>query len=305
MLIDTSATMKFVWSKTWLPLIAFLAVGLGVPAIHSLHSLDHIALPSTFTAALGTALAVFLAFRNSSGYDRWWEARKLWGGLVNASRTWARQTLTLIESDEEADADKVIRLQRDLILRMIAYVNALRYHLRKQHDRYPNLARWLTVEEVNALEGSSNVPMRLVETQAELIAKAAKDGLLSDYRRVHLDATLTELLSIQGGCERIKNTKMPRHYDFFPRLFLWVYVFMLPASLVSEVEWMAPVLTVPLSLLFHVLEVSGRYIEDPFENRPTDTQMTSISGSIETNLRELLGDMEFDVEASILDGCEY
>jgi len=306
MLMAPGATVRLVMGLSRGPLAAFVALGLVFPLIHARHPLEHLVLPLGIVGALGTALAIFLGFRNSAGYDRWWEARKLWGRLVNASRTWARQVLTLVGSPEGAEpSPELVGLQRELVLRQVAYVHALRFHLRAQRDRFASLASLLPEGEVAELEGSTNVPMRIAERQGERIVEAHRRGWLDPFRLVQLDRTLTELLDVQGGCERIKNTRIPRHYDFFPRLFLWVYAVFLPMSLVTEVGWLTPVLSVPLTLLFHVLEISGRTIEDPFENRPTDTQMTHISATIETNLRELLGEPPVVADATLSDGCLY
>ena len=306
MLIARGATVRFVMGLTWGPLLAFVALGIAFPLIHDLHGLDRVALPLGITGALATALAIFLGFRNSAGYDRWWEARKLWGRLVNASRTWARQTLTLVWAPSSAVPPTEVDLfKRELVFRQIAFVHALRYHLRAQTDRFETLERWLSDHEVAELRGSTNVPLRIVQRQAERIAEAQRKGWLDELRLLELDRTLTEIVDAQGGCERIKNTQIPRHYDFFPRLFFWVYALLLPMSLATEVGWLTPALSVPLSLLFHVLEISGRTIEDPFENRPTDTQMTYISATIEANLRELLGEPDVQIEEMLTDGCLY
>ena len=106
------------------------------------------------------------------------------------------------------------------------------------------------------------------------------------------DETLTALTDVQGACERLKTTPVPRQYEYFPRVFMYVYAVILPLSLGAHLEWFTPLVSVPISFLFMALEKVGEVMETPFENRITDVPLSAMCRTIERNLRELAGDTE-------------
>lgn len=237
---------------------------------------------------VGAALGIFLAFRNKSAYDRWWEARTLWGGLVNSSRTLARQALTLIRSGNGSH-DEVHAVQREIVVLQICYVHALRCHLRNQNP-YPELRRYLGPETIAFLRPHKNIPSAMLLRMGKLLETAFERRWIDSYRWSTIDGTLTSLTDIQGGCERIKNTPMPKQYDYFPRLLVTFFCLLMPFGLVEGLGLLTPIASTSLSLIFLTLDRIGREIETPFENSVHDTPMTSLSRTIEINLRQLLGD---------------
>jgi putative membrane protein len=236
---------------------------------------------------VGAALSLFLAFRTKSAYDRWWEARTLWGGLVNTSRTFARQSLTLIRPTQEPAPAR--DLQRQLVLLQIGYVHALRCHLRNQNP-YPELRNRLDPGTISHLRTQKNVPVALLLHMGKLIESAFTHGWIDSYRWTALDKTLSDLTDIQGGCERIKNTPMPKQYDYFPRLLVMLFCVLLPFGLVEGLRLLTPIASASLSLIFITLDSIGREIETPFESTVHDTPMTALSRTIEIDLRLLLGE---------------
>lgn len=239
---------------------------------------------------LGTALAIFLGFRNNSAYERWWEARKLWGQLVNASRSFARQATNLIGPDPAGEAGRASNdLAKELVYRQIAFVHALRFRLRRQ-DALDGLEGLIEHAELEELRRSHNPPNTLLQTQGERLGEALRRGRLEGFASRTLEVTLTDLSNVQGGCERIKNTPLPRNYLFFTRLFIVCFCVLLPLGLVESVGWWTVPLSVLLASVFSVLHHISELYEDPFENRPTDTPMTALSRTIEIDLREQLGE---------------
>lgn len=268
-------------------------LGSTLLAVELKAGVETIEIPFGVIGALGSVLGIFLAFRNNSAYSRWWEARKLWGRVVNDSRNFARQVLTLMD----ASAD----VRRELVLRHIAWVHALRMHLRKQPERLGELQQMLPAAEHAALAGSTNVPNLIATNQGLRLAQLRKDGVLDAYSHVQMDSTLCRLLDHQGGCERIKNTPVPRQYDVFPRKFTALYVTLLPFGLTEALGWFTVPISVVVSYMFLMLEGAGRIIEDPFENQPMDTPITALSTTIERNLREMIGDDELPPPARAVD----
>jgi putative membrane protein len=279
------------WMQVWPQISHKLALlfvfDTTVAIIYVFGGAQFLALPSLPLGMVGAALSIFLAFRTNSAYDRWWEARTLWGGLVNYSRTIARQALTLIQGGpEEANARAV---QRKLIALQICYVHALRCHLRNQNP-FPELRNRLDPEMLEALRQQKNVPSALLLQMGKVLEFAAGRGWLDSYRWTAVDNTLTELTNIQGACERIKNTPLPKQYDYFPRLLVTLFCFMLPFGLVEGLGLLTPLASASLSFIFITLDRIGRDIETPFENTVHDTPMTSLSRTIEINLRQLMGE---------------
>lgn len=244
-----------------------------------------IALPEFPLSMVGAALSIFLAFRTKSAYDRWWEARTLWGGLVNSSRTLARQSLTLIRCNHESP--EVRSLRRKLIIMQICYVHALRCHLRNQNP-FPELRGRLDPETILFLRTHSNIPSALLLRMGRILEDAFNREWLDSYRWTTLDKTLTDLTDIQGGCERIKNTPLPKQYDYFPRVLVMFFCILMPFGLVEGLGLLTPIASTSLSLIFITLDRIGRDIETPFDNTVHDTPMTSLSRTIEINLRQLM-----------------
>ncbi|MDX2014815.1 MAG: bestrophin family ion channel [Myxococcaceae bacterium] len=261
--------------------------------LHEVVGLTWLSVPNTAVGPMATALAIFLAFHNNGSYDRWWEARKQWGQLVNSSRSFARQVLTFVEDPSS---------HRALLHRHIAYVHALRFHLRKQTDHWSELSPFLARAELDEVVKAGNVPLALVQRQAKTLEQLRKAGALSDFRAVQLDQTLTDLMNVQGACERIKNTPLPRQYEFYTRLFVWFFVLILPATMIDALGWRTPLFTVPTSFLFFALEGVAAVNEDPFENRIQDTPLTALCRTIEINLRELGGETDLPPPLQPVDG---
>ncbi len=304
MIVRRNLKWSIIARNSWRQVLFFL--GMGLVAAWVGRALGRELIPPSAVSALSAALAIFLAFRNSSAYDRWWEARKLWGALVNASRSFSRQVLSLLgalDSDPAAQAEAVSRLQQRLVYRQIAFAHALRLMLRQQQDAYSReLSPLLAPDELERVATSTNAPLLILQLQAEDVRQAARTGGLDVYRQLRLDETLSIFSDIQGGCERIKNTPLPRQYDYFPRLFLYLYSVLLPFSLVPHLGLATPLLSVPVSFVFLVLESIGRLNEAPFENRIQDVPLTALCRTIERNLRDLLQERELPPPAEPVDG---
>lgn len=279
------------WLRVWpqvsrkLGLLFILDTSIAVSYVFA--GATFLAVPSLPLGVIGSALSIFLGFRNSSAYDRWWEARSLWGALVNNSRSFARQVMTLI--DHPDDRNDVRELQRRLVVMQIAYVHALRCHLRQQLP-FGELRRWLDAPTVAYLRGQVNVPAALLALIGDGLREAHARHWMDSMRWSALDRTLSEITNVQGACERIKNTPMPKQYDYFPRVLVTFFCMLLPFGLVEGLGLLTPVASTCLSLIFITLDRIGREIEQPFENTVHDTPMTSLSRTIEINLRQVLGE---------------
>lgn len=271
------------------PLLILLLYDLAVVAAYKLMHWEWVALPHIPLTLFGSAVGIIVAFRNQSAYGRWWEARTLVGALVSNSRTWARQVTTIMLPLNEAEAGELKAFQKSLVYHEIAYVIALRQHLRGL-EPWGEISPLLSEQELNALRGQINVPVAIQHQMSSLLRYCQTRGWIDIAHWKAMDNNLDDLLTAQGGAERIKNTPMPKQYDYFPQLFVQIYCLVLPLALVMNMGWFTPLGSTLVGFIFIALDRIGRDLEDPFENRIFDVPLTAITRAIEVNLRQMLGE---------------
>lgn len=279
------------------PLLILVLYDLAVVVAYQVRHWQWVALPHIPLALFGSAIGVILGFRNQSAYGRWWEARILWGSVVNNSRSWARQVLTAMLPSKSGEDAELKQTQRRMVYLQIAYVHALRQHLRKL-EPWADLAPFFEERELNALRNEKNVPLAIQEMMGDLLRECLMRGWIDRMQWQAMDESLNDLTDAQGGAERIKNTPMPKQYDYFPQLFVQMYCILLPLALVSNMGWYTPLGSTLVGFIFLALDKIGRDLEDPFENTDYDVPLTSITTTIEVNLRQLLGETELPPPAA-------
>lgn len=252
--------------------------------------LDQYSLSTTPFAIMGVAMSIFLGFRNNTSYDRFWEGRKLWGRIVNVSRTFTRQVMTLIRAD---DPDRVKPLHAQLVRRQMAYVHALRLHLRDQEwADWQELGQFIDADELAALKAESNRPSALAHRTGEILADAYQRGWIHAQHVPVLEGSLTEMVGVQGGCERIKATPVPFAYQVLTHRIVAIYCLTLPFGLIDVVGTMTPFVVGLVAFAFYGLDAIGDEIEEPFGYDPNDLPLHYLSRMIEVNLRQRLGETE-------------
>ncbi len=253
------------------------------------HLLRYFTIPEVAVSVLGAALGILLAFRTNAAYARWWEARTLWGAMVNNSRSLARQATSFPRrSGSHAIEAPSTAFASTFVYRQIAFVHATRCALRRK-EPWVDLQPFLDAESLLALRQERNVPAALLQQMGQQLAAAVEQNLISEWHMQRIDTTLSDLSNVLGACERIKNTPLPRQYDYYPELLIKVYCVVLPFIIVDQVGLLTPIITVLVSFAFLVLNRIGKNLEDPFENAPYDVPMASLSRTIEINLRQALG----------------
>ncbi len=266
------------WSLLWL-LLWDLAVTTDVMLIKG-KGLDFPLMPLTL---LCSALVVLISFRNSSAYNRWWEARTLWGAMVNSSRSYARQVLTLIDGTGQARHNPVKAL---LFRRHVAYLRALRAHLQGNvHDA--KLGGLLAPGELQRATASNNFPNDILNGSASIIADEFAAGRLDSIRFARLESTLVDLSNCQGGMERIANTPLPYPYVYFPRLFSTLFCVIMPLSMVTTLGWFTPVISTVVGCMLLAMERIGTDLQAPFGNSQHRIRMDELCLTIEKNLRSM------------------
>jgi len=282
--IPLRTIVRFSWKSVvfltfWSSMVAYLYLVLELP-------LNITYLP---LGTIGIAAAFMVGFRNNASYDRYWEARKIWGEVVNNSRIWATQILGFITPniEKEPDKQKIPKLRRELIYRQIGWVKALCFHLRRQEE-WDALASLLDAEELTWLKNRQNKPTHILRIQAERLRELAGEGLFDSFRHVTMARTIGTLYELQGRCERIKDTPFPRQYAESSRILVWIFVLLMPFGFVQDFGW----LTIPFGVLageaFAAMEAVGEITEHPFDFLDTDVPMLALGRTIEIDLREML-----------------
>jgi putative membrane protein len=271
------------------PLLVLVLYDLAVVVVYKVLHWDWVALPHIPLTLFGSAIGIIVAFRNQSSYARWWEARTLWGGIVNNSRSWARQVTTVMMPLNAAEAEELKVVQRRLVYHQIAYAYALREQLREV-EPWELLRPLLNEQELGELRDEKNIPLAIQQQMGALLRQCQVRGWVDIAHWRALDANLDDLVDAQGGTERIKNTPMPKQYDYFPQLFVQMYCVMLPLALVMNMGWYTPLGSTLVGFIFLALDKIGRDLEYPFDNTVYDVPMNFLTTTIEINLRQLLGE---------------
>ncbi len=278
----------------WKRMLAMTALAvLVVLADRRLFHFEH-ALNAAPLTLMGLTLAIFLGFRNGIAYERWWEARKLWGELLIVLRNLVRQTLTL--ADDLPDG-----AVREQSRRLLAFAHALRHHLRGT-PAAADLERWLEADEARALAATPVPPNALLGLIGRRYAAMRREGHLDSIRLAAIDTQLSRLSEVLGGCERIQGTPIPFAYILLLHRTVYVYCLLLPFCLVGSIGWLAPPIVGVLAYTFFGLDALGDQIEDPFDRLPNDLPLDTICRAAEISVGELLGDPDLPEPLQPRDG---
>ncbi len=311
MYIAKKMSIQLMWLFARKNIIRTFILSSIVVVLYHFLKIDFIAIPFLPVATIGTAVAFYVGFKNNQAYDRLWEARRLWGGITNTSRTLAASFISLVEDKEK---------QRSFLLRHIAYINILRLQLRKtipwatnKEDYHKKtvadssevkefdkaiaaLFEHLDKKEIfEKVKHKGNIANYNLKYQFEVLTKLKREKLLDEYEHSDLTKLLGELYNLQGGCERIKTTPLFRQYSLFSRVFVELFILMLPFALVNEMSkfgnygfWLTIPFTVLISWVFMTMEQIGEASENPFDNGLNDIPISTICRNIEIDILEML-----------------
>lgn len=236
---------------------------------------------------IGLALAIFIGFRNSASYDRYWEGRKLWGELIIMCRSLTRQILTFVTPEQEHLPNWPPFEKSDfrtiMVYRLIAFAHALRHHLRDS-DPLEELQEYLVKNEAVKLKLAHSKPLFLLQRMAYDLRGCVENKQVRDYFAACMDANITALTTVLTGCERIKNTPIPFTYNLLLHRTAYLYCFLLPFGLVDSIGFMTPFVVGIVSFTFFGLDALGDEIEEPFGVMPNDLALSSMCRTIERDL---------------------
>lgn len=308
--------------------IIWLISGSAIIAFLYKYEFLDFAIPWLPLSVIGTAVAFYVGFKNNQAYDRMWEARKIWGAIVNSSRTWGMYVDGFINNQFNSDIkspDELAEIKKNLIYRHIAWLYALRSQLlivapwehanqrglvgfaaKRYQKKFGvglvddevtrfGLEQFLPKEELTFLVESANTATQIINQQSRSLTELRKEDVLDDFRHMQMAQVLSDLYVEQGKCERIKKFPLPRQYAFMSRSFVTIFIFLLPFSLIpSLIElgnlgfWLSIPITALVGWVYVMMEVTGDYTENPFQGMANDIPMLSLCRTIEIDLRQML-----------------
>jgi len=261
---------------------------LGTAALSALVVWLHEARPGLLPAfnnapftLFGIALSIFLGFRNSVCYDRWWEARRHWGEVLTDCRSLDRQTLAL---NDDAARRRVLDLA-------ISFAQALVLHLRPGGEEN-KVTRRLTAEDQAACAAARNRPHTLLRLMSATLVEARRGGLLDDIPHQTLERTLGSMERALASCERLNSTPIPFGYTLLLHRTAYLFCFLLPFGFANLLGWATPLATAVVAYTFFGLDELGDQLEEPFGKGDNGLPIAALADHIELGLREALGETD-------------
>ncbi|GAN60092.1 bestrophin family protein [Acetobacter cibinongensis] len=276
MIVDQRVGLRIIGKEILGVILLMAAWDFAVVILFQVFHQEWMEQPSLPTSLIGSALALFMGFRSNSAYARWWEARTLWGAITNNCRSFGRQVGTLLGD------------RPDLMYGIAAYPHALRGALGKI-DASEDVKRLLPPEMAEAIVGWRNQPNAILYQLglgvSEEVAKKGIDGAVHGQ----IDRILSDLANAQGGLERIRNTPLPMQFSALPRTLVNIFCIVLPLSMVQTLEWITPLGSSLVGLLFLVLDKSADDLQEPFSNTPHALPMATMARTIEIDVVQPTG----------------
>ncbi len=285
MLLNKRIPVSFFFQKIQVELFIIVIYSIGLGLLDQYNFLGAIKIPLAIATILGTAISLLLAFRTSQAYERWWEARIIWGAIVNDSRTLIRQVQEFYKGSED--------FIKNFTYRQIAWCYCLGEKLRNLSSK-ETLEKYFTTEVILELQKFNNLPNSLLVLHTQEVKSAYEKQSISDFQQIQIDDTIARLCDSMGRSERIKTTIFPRTYSSLLHFLIYVFATILPFGLDHSVCFNHhPVLIetciiVIITTIFMLIEKIAIHMQDPFENKPVDIPVTSIAQKIEIDLLQTI-----------------
>lgn len=307
------------WSKKYIYIFIILDI---IPILlYKYFHWDWLIIPWQPIALIGIAVSFYLGFKNNASYDRLWEARKIWGGIVNSSRTFtimSRDFITNKHAEKKLSEQELKEIHKSIIHRHVAWLKALTYQLRlpkpwehtnktetvlrkegdvhHDEDHFAKIKPYISSDEYNYLMTKGNKASHLLSLQSKELLKLLTNGQIEDFRHMELEKLLGEFYTLQGKSERIKNFPFPRQYATVNYLFVWIFLILLPFGMLNVftdtasnyLGWAVFPFTLLVSWVFILMEMVGDYSENPFEGLYNDVPISTMARDIEIDIRQML-----------------
>ena len=285
MLIENKIPLRYIFKQIRADVAWVFLFSVCFQILESFFATSMPPIPGQLPTILGSAISLILAFKINQSYDRWWEARKVWGAIVNDSRSFTLQLKGFMKEDVLGAAAPGALKQ--LVYRQIAWCYSLSQSLRGL-DPTAGLAQYLSEEELAYIRQHNNKPLALLDLHTNQLKALRQQQAIEAFEHVQLDNTLVRLCDSMGKAERINSTVFPVTYRLLVHMFIYLFLVALSLSLVETIGLVEVPILLAFASIFFLLEKTAKYLQDPFRNKPTDTPMTAISRNIEINLKQLL-----------------
>lgn len=322
-------------------IVWLLLVMSGIAFLYHQHILQF-TIPWLPVSVIGTAVAFYVGFKNNQAYDRMWEARKIWGGIINDSRSWGMMVdgfITDMFTQKEISENELHLVKKRLVYRHIAWTYAHRSQLlvatpwehisqggllAKTARRYQRkfgiglvddevtrieLQQFLPSDEHDRLIANVNTATQIINEQSRDLKALRKEGLIEDFRHMEMTNVLRSFYTLQGKNERIKKFPLPRQFANMSRYFIGIFILLLPFSMIPELQkvgswgfWISIPVTALIGWIYIMMELVGDYTENPFGGMVNDIPMLSLCRTIEIDLREMLGETDLPPNIKIKKG---
>ena len=330
-------------ADSWRELVIVALWSMLVVSLFELAGWTALVMPVLPVTLIGIAVSLYLGFKSTSSYNRWWEARQNWGLIIVASRDWAVQVNSLLYDGSRVAPPEI---RKELIYRQIGFAYGLAYQLRRTSRFKPGshlsifarrrsvdaaaellavpgvFEKFLAQDEYAVASKRTNPGVYLIGRQGQRLKELAQAGWLDSIRQATMMGVLSRLVDAQGRCERIKNTPFPRQIAYFGTVFTWIFVLLLPLAFLDVFEREAvthhfsTIIThrfmytlVPFTLLiswvFFMMEKISDSSEDPFEGGVHDVPISALCRLIEIDLRQLLGETDVPPPLAPVDDVLY
>lgn len=322
----------------WREVSVSLLVATGIYIAHTQGSYTGIALNTTVLSILGVALSIFLGFRANTSFGRWSEAAQAWASIHATARSLARITITFVDSHRGSPTytlERAEAFKRLMVLRIVAWVHALRFHLRGPGWVLPAdgsappgvpsspagakaftgatlddealrvvLAPLLDADELDAVMTQPNKPVYLLFRHGQQIYDGMANGTLQGFDAFQMEGHLASLTSYLTVCERLKVLPIPQQYSFFTSVFVFIFCTMMPFMILRDlisvgVPWAVIPISGTVAFLYNTIERTAEVNETPFANRITDVPLTYFCMEVERDLKIMLAGGGADSAAAL------
>lgn len=322
------------WTRRDIGIFILIA---AVPTIaYEVFHYQWLALPWLPMALIGTAVAITLGFKDNAAYDRLWEARKVYGSIVNSSRKWGMMVTAYVTNEytrQSVSSEELKAIHHRLVYRHIAWLTALRHQLRQPREwemtdkKYvtenkrlfavpeheaaleEDISPYLSAEDKEYVFSKKNRAIHIINIQARELKDLFEKGLIENFRYIELQRVLSDLYEYQGMCERIKNFPYPRQFATLNLYFVWLFILLLPFGMIPEFEklghhitWLTIPFCILISWIFRTMDKIGEFTENPFQSGANDVPISALSRAIEIDLREMLDETDLPEPVSAKHG---
>lgn len=235
-------------------------------------------------ALLGITLSIFLAFRNNACYERWWEARRIWGEFILSTRNLSRLSQVL-----DTEISVVSASRRELLELNIAYAYALQRQLRP-NQQLEKIHRFLSAKVNEEFLQSKNPPEVILRAMEKILIEALRRGQIEPIQFSMLDNLIQHLAQAQASCERIQNTPIPFGYTLLLHRTAYTFCFLMPFCFANTLGWATPFVTALAAYTLFGLDALGNELEEPFSQLNNALPINALTEMIEIDIKETLGD---------------